>query len=315
MKELKKTCLLFLILFRILEAEQTEESDPLYAGTQLAFYAMNAYPGHLSVQPYVFCSRSSGLYNDHWHARSAKPIHSISSLLTLETGLNEWIDISFDINQAYQQYGNTHTWVFGDTALYLGFQLSRDQKNTWVPDCRLLLGEVFPTGKYDRLNSRKGGSDIFGQGAYVTNFILVLAKTFYTFPSHPFNINLNIYYLQPSSVSIHGYSLYGGAYNTRGKVCPGSGSITNFAIEYSLNKYWALGMDIRYVHQNKSSFRGKKDNAAGVGLPSSEQVSLAPCLEYSWSENFSTALGPWFTVAGRNSRVFFSIAGNIYFYF
>jgi hypothetical protein len=311
----KKIGFLFMAFCRMLNADQVEEYEPLYAGTQLAFYPLNAAPGHLSVQPFLFFSRSSGLYNTHWHESSQKNTNGIGSLIAFETGLTDLIDIALNINQAYRQNGSHHTWVFGDMAIYLGIQPLHDKKHTWTPDLRIILGEVFPTGKYDRLNPQKRGSDIFGQGAYVSTLILVLAKTFYTFPKNPYNINFNFYYLHPSGASIHGYSLYGGANNTRGRVSPGAGFITNIAIEYSLNRFWALGADIRYVHQNKSSFRGKKDNASAVGLPSSEQFSLAPCLQYSWSEDFSIGVGPWFTVAGRNSVEFFALVGNIFCYF
>ena len=203
----------------------------------------------------------------------------------------------------------------GIQASIFGFQILRDNKEDWTPDLRLVLGETFPTGKYQHLNPRKGGSDIFGTGAYVTTAILILAKTFYTDPRHPYNLNLNLYYIQPSGVPIHGTSLYGGSADTRGRAFPNAGFITNLAIEYSLNMNWALGMDIRYVHQNKTTFKGNKGFLNQFGLPSSEQFSLAPCIEYSWSYYFSTAIGPWFSIAGRNSSAFFGIIGNIYTYF
>jgi hypothetical protein len=285
--------------------------EPLYAGTQLAFYPYNAEPGRLSFQPFIIYLNNTGFYTRKWRHPSQPSINTIAALLSFETGITHWLDITLDLTGATRQFKNQHSWVFGDTAIYLGFQLSHEEKNSWIPDCRLILGETFPTGKYDRLNPQKSGSDIFGAGSYTTALLLVLAKTFYTLPSHPVNLNLNVYYLYPSPAHIHGLSFFGGTPHTRGTAHPGTGFITNLAIEYSFNINWALGMDMRYVHQNKSVLKGN----APQTQPSSEQFSLAPCLEYSWSTDFSTALGPWLTIAGRNSPAFVGFITNIYVYF
>lgn len=313
MKRLKIP-LLTLVSTALLSSELDNELEPLYAGTQLAFYPTNAAPGHLAVQPYFFYTHLHGTYNPKWSTKSQKSIDSVSTLFSLETGITEWLDVALYLNGAYRRFGNENSWVVGDTGIFFGLQFLSDQKNQWTPDIRVVLGETFPSGKYDRLNPRKGGSDIFGAGAYTTTLVFILAKTFYTQPKHPYNLNLNICYIVSSNAPVHGYSLYGGNSDTRGTAHPGSGFITNLAIEYSLNRFWALGMDMRYVHQNKTPFKGNK-SPIKVGLPSSEQFILAPCLEYSWSVNFSTALGPWFTIAGRNSQAFAGFLGNVYVYF
>lgn len=306
--KIRKLFSLFSLLVSLLNAHDTQDYTPLYAGTQLAFYPTNAAPGHLAVQPYLFYIHRNGAYTHHWSEKTFKATDSLSCLLALETGITDWLDISLYLNSAYKHYGNQNSFVLGDTGVFLGFQALHDQKHTWIPDLRIILGETFPTGKYDHLNPDKGGSDIFGTGSYTTTLILVLAKTFYTVLKHPYNINLNIYYIQPSHVSTHHASLYG---TSSGKAFPRSGFITNLALEYSLTRNWALGIDIRYVHQNKTTFKAN-NHSRQPGLPSSEQFSLAPCLEYCWSENFSTSLGPWFTIAGRNSGAFIGFCGNLY---
>jgi hypothetical protein len=223
--------------------------------------------------------------------------------------------VSLYLNGAYRRFGNANSWILGDTSLYFGIQILRDQKNQWTPDLRLLLGEIFPTGKYDHLNPHKNGSDAFGEGAFNTAAILVIAKTFYIFPKHPYNLNFNLCYSYSSEVTAHSYSVYSNSLSARGKALPHSGFVTNLAIEYSLNQFWALGMDMRYTHQDKVVFKPARKSADQLGLPSSEQFSLAPCLEYSWSENLSAAIGPWFTIAGRNSETFFGMIGNVFCYF
>jgi hypothetical protein len=257
--------LFFLILATSLRAEKTtSEHNPMYAGTLLAFYPQNAAPGRLSVEPYLFAIKKYGFYTEGWTPPKGKYIDQLDLLLTLETGITDHIDFTLDLNGTYSHFGNRHTWVYGDTTAFLGFQILRDQKKTPLPDFRILIGETFPTGKYEHLNPDKNGSDILGNGTYATTLLLVLAKTFYWAPKHPLNANLNLYYIISSPAKVHGFNCYGGASDTRGHVKPGDQFITNIAIQYSLNRRLAIGTDLHYFHQNRSHFSGEKGILMGL---------------------------------------------------
>jgi hypothetical protein len=321
--QLPRIALIFAALFFLLSKAEGEileeypspgEMLPLYAGTQLAFYPVNAAPGHISVQPFLSYVQKRGIYESNWSFSREKNINQAEVFVALETGITKSLDISLFVNGIYTESRGHGYYRYGDTEMYLGWQILHDQKGKWVPDLRLLVGESFPTGKYDRLSPAAGGGDSSGGGAYETKFLLVIAKTFYPFPEHPFNLNLNLFYILSSNVGIDGISIFGGTEITKGTIRSGDQYIGNFAAEYSLNRYWALGIDVHYIHQNRSTFRPKKD-ASSLNLHSREQLSLAPCLEYSWSENGSIALGPWFTVLGRNSVNFFNLVANVYVYF
>lgn len=293
---------------------------PIYAGTQLAFYPNNVPPGYCSIQPFVFGTIEYGSYSSHWSPQKRNHIDKYDLLITAETGITHSLDVTLLTHGFYSQFGSQHSWLYGDTKVLFGWQILHDKRENWIPDMRLLFGESFPTGKYQRLNLSKDGSDSSGSGAYSSIFILVLAKTFFAFPKHPFNLNVNLYYILSAPTKVMGLNTYGGTTNTHGTVKPGDEFIVNFAFQYSLSQLWVLGIDIRYDHQNVSQFSGKKGRfsngvEAVVGLPSSEQFSLAPCLEYSWNENLSVAAGPWFTVAGRNSTTFLSAVANVYYLF
>ncbi|MBS0615709.1 MAG: transporter [Verrucomicrobia bacterium] len=304
--------LLITLLKPLFSEEDQNNFEPLYAGTLLAFFPQNIPPGHISVQPYIYYTRTNALYNKHWSPQSIKNVDFTTLSLSLETGITPYLDFTLYLNESYNRFGNRHTLIFTDTSAYLGFQVTRDQKGTSIPDFRILLGETFPTGKYDHLNPKKQGSDISGSGSYQTTFLIVVRKIFYV-PKHPFDINLNLYYILSAPTHVRDLSVYLGGPGTHGTVKPGDQFIVNLAIDYSLTRYWALGLDAHYHHQNRSRFSGK--TLLPAGLPSSETFSLAPCLEYSYSTDFSLAGGVWFSVAGRNSVQFRSAVFNVYYYF
>ncbi len=309
----KRLYLFFVILVATFEAlsEENATYDPLYAGTLLAFYPSNAEPGRMSIQPYLFASSRYGIYNHHWRNQEHSTIVQEEIFVALETGITKSLDISMFVSSFYSQYRSQKSVCFDDLNVYLGWQLSRDKKGTWIPDSRLLVGEIFPTGKFQHLDPKKGGSDISGAGSYQTSAVLVLQKIFYTFPNHPYNVNLNLIYIVPTKVETHGLNLYGDGH---GVANPGNHFIANLGYEFSFTKNWGWGIDLRYEHQNKSPFKLRGSDLKG-GLPSSEVFSLAPSLEYNWSTDLSVAWGAWFSIAGRNAEAFASGVFNVFYYF
>ncbi len=311
-------CVLFNSSLPAQENQANDEYLPLYAGTLLAFYPSNAAPGYLSIQPYIFFTKNDAFYNAHWSRQTKKPIYLSTLSVSLETGITQFLDVSLILNETYNRLGSRHSLLYGDMQAYLGFQALRDKKGTAIPDLRILLGENFPTGKYKNLDPKKQGSDISGVGSFETILLVVLSKVFYLFPKHPFDLNLNLFYIVPAKTHVHGFSFYGGGPGTEGTAKPGNQFIANLAFEYSVNRFWALGIDMRYEHFNSSPFSGKKGIDPilfPTGRPSTERISIAPCLEYCYSEDFSLAGGFWFTVAGRNAQAFVSTIFNVFYYF
>lgn len=289
---------------------------PIYSGTLLAFYSENISPGQLEVEPYLYQTSISGSYTQNWSFQKSKPIHELAFSLFFETGITKWLDFSLMLNTTYNQIGNLHTPLCSDTQAYLGFQVLTDIKGSWVPDIRLLLGENFPTGKYQHLNPQKQLSDSSGSGAYETSFIFVTKKIFYTFPKHPFNICLNLAYTLLNKTNVKGYNIYGGTFDTKGKILQGAQYMVDLATEYSITQNFVIGTDIHYIHQNRSTFSGNSGDANPfVGFPSSDQLSLAPCLEYNYNNNFGIFGGSWFTVAGKNSYKFITNIITVYWVF
>lgn len=297
------------------EKKQEEEQHPLFAGTLLSFYAVNADPGRLSFQPFFFLTRQNGEYNPHSELISDRNVHSQNFILSLETGITKTIDITLIMNAVHSQATPGDTVNYGDTFVFLGFFTSKNKKNTIIPDSRMLLGVGFPTGRFDNLDPNGSAFESTGSGAYEFYLGYALRKIFFNIKDHPWCCTLNAFYIPSSNVVVRGLNIYGGTPNSRGRITPGDFFIGNVAFEYLFTKNWGCGIDFHYITQASSSFASEVPFDPFHGLPSSELFSIAPCLEYNFNEDFSIEWGAWFTVKGRNAFSFESLGATLYYYF
>ncbi len=300
----------------ICRSDDTSHDLPFFAGTLLAFFPENVAPGELVIQPYLYMTTIAGNYGRHWSFQKTKPIHELGSSVLFETGITDRIDISLMINGTYNQYGRFHSLLYQDMQAYLGLQILTDNPKSWTPDLRFVAGEGFPTGQYQTLNPKKNFSNASGTGSYETFLVLVTRKIFHPFGKHPFNVNLNFGYTLFTKTKIKGYNFYGGDSATVGTISPGNQYFVNVAFEVCLTRNWVLGSDIHMLHQNRSLFQGTPGNSSlASGVPSWVQISLAPCLEYNFNENFGGVAGCWFTIAGKNANKFVSNQISIFYTF
>lgn len=316
---MKKLFLTFLLSLSLLYSEEPlvdkEEPsyEPIFAGTLLAYFANNIPPASWLLEPYLFVGNINGIYNSDWKVQHTIKNFETQLLWIVETGITSWMDISLVTIESFTSSHGRKSYLYGDTRVALGFQISKNKKDSWIPDFRIVLQESFPSGKYQNLNPKKTLADISGSGAYETWIIAVLRKIIYLAPRQPITVNLNLEYDFPSNVHAKSFNLYGGTSITDGNVKPGHQLLANLAFEYSLTVNWILGLDIHYLHQNKS--RSNHSLRAPLGLPSSEQLSLAPSVEYNPNPNFGCEVGAWFTVAGRNNVSFATGVTTFYWFF
>ncbi len=303
---MKKILLSFLFLTSLYSREPEKGNseysyEPIFAGTLLAFIPNNVPPGKWLIEPYLFAGKVNGVYNSEWENKHLFKYFESKLLVEVETGITPWLDINLSLNENYSLSNGRKSYHLGDTQLALGFQITTNKPNSAVPDFRIVLLENFPTGKYQHLDPRKNIADVTGSGAFETWVIAILRKIIYFTPRQTIAVNLNLEYDFPSSVHVKGFNLYGGNAKTNGSVIPGQQFVGNLGLEYSLTENWILGLDVHYIHQNKSH-----SNHRDIHLPSSEEFSLAPCIEYNPSTHFSLEAGAWFSIAGRNNFAFTS---------
>lgn len=300
-------CLLAVLMsFFYTQPCKAGDESPLFAGTLLAVFSENIDPGKISIQPFAFVTSRYGIYNKDSNLVSVPVSQRYAGLFVVEMGLFKNVDFTLGFNGRFVRVNGKDAFAPGDLQMLFGFELSSNQKDSWVPDARFIIGESFPTGKYDGLNPLLLGEDGVGEGAFGTWFVFSTRKIFRYSGPHPFNITLNLVGVTYQKTSVSGVSIYGGTPLTKGKIKPGDTCAINLSYEYKFNQPWGWGFDLNYVHQNRSSFHTDRFEAPPLKSPSSEQFSFAPLIEYNFNSDFSISAGCWFTFAGRNASAFFS---------
>lgn len=283
-------------------------AGPWFTGPLLAPAGKTIPAGHVNFEPYAFLSGYPGGF---WNIQGV-PIVSlgIASFLDLQTAL------PYNYSWDHGQHGNG----IGDFSLAVGMQILRQQENSWLPDLRFVVQEVFPTGRYENLDPKKLGTDQTGLGAFQTLFGLNFQKLVQLKNEHYFRTRLSLVGVKFSDVIVHGPDVFGGGLNTLGRVRLDNAYSADLAFEYTLTQNWVPVFEALYVYNPASHFDGNPGftpggTIAAVGGGSNNQVSLAPALEYNFNSNIGIIGGVWFSVTGPHAAKFVTgvFAINCYF--
>lgn len=262
--------------------------------------------GHQNYEPYLYWFETSGEYDSHWHFNSTPHFKTLTSQTAWQFGIFPKAELDIITQFAYNNSEGKHFWRVADQPIAMAFQLLMDKPGTWYPAIKVRVSAVVPLGKYDRLDPNKFETDSAGLGNWAPALGLTSVKTYHLGREHFFSWRMNVNYTFTVPIPVHDLSLYGGAPSspgvkgTRGTVYPGNILVIQEGFEYSFNLNWSIALDLMYQHNNRNRFSGHSPPGTKPVLPSAEQFSIAPAIEYNFNANIGIIFGPWFTVAGRN---------------
>lgn len=311
---MKYICLFLLLTINLLANENTLQPktySPWYTGPLLAASAYTLPPGSVYTQPYLYLTNTYGSYTDSFKSRSQPSVYSVTPDISFQTGLTNFFDIAVEGSSIYNNRKGKTAYHLEDITVKLGMQLLREKKETFYPTIKFRIQEYFPTGKYKNLNPEKFGIDATGTGDYRTIFLLAMSKIFYFWPMHPNKWTFNLAYQLPTKVKVKDFNSYGGGYGTNGTVTPGQTISTDIAVEYSCSQSLVLVMEAAYSYTTPTKYSGTIGYALDGSLSSnssnsSMQCSLAPAIEYNFTQNVGFIGGVWFSIFGKNSSQFVS---------
>lgn len=300
------------ILLTLLWCSTKSIAGPWFTGPLLAPAGHTIPAGHVNFEPYLFITDNNGIYNRHWRLSHAPLSHSVTGNPIFTYGLTDHFDIQYSIPYAYNTANQRHYQHISDVSAILGYQALEQGKSKWLPDLRITLQEIFPSGKFRNLDPTFNGIDATGSGSYQTVVALNFQHLFQLTELNYLRTRLSVAYQMPIDVHIRGYSSYGGGFLAKGSIDPGNMFTLDGAAELNITQNWVLVMEGYYVNRDRTHFNGfpgfKTDGTlATVGHDQVEEISLAPAIEYNFNENVGLIAGYWWSIAGKNAVNFNSV--------
>lgn len=258
--------------------------------------------GHPGLEVAWLVGETYGHYNSHWDVEHLPSIWSTGPYVDFQIGFNTFLGAEY-IGALLTNFSEgAHYTHFVDSIFRLGFQVSVDQKNSWIPDFRILLQETVPTGKYQKLHPNKHGTDCTGAGSFQTGIHFAFQKLFHPKKNHDFRLRWTFGYFVPASVEVNGLNYLGGNEKTKGTIYPGQFFIGYLCGEYALSKRSAICVESSYQFGSNGKFSRKK--GPNIDVLAFSQITIAPEFQYTFSPNFGILMGAWLSVAGKNSVAF-----------
>lgn len=258
--------------------------------------------GHPGLETAWLVGETYGHYNSHWHVVHTPSIWCTGPYVDFQVGLNKFLGAEYIGALLTNFCRGTHYTHLIDSIFRVGFQISIDQKDKWVPDFRILLQETVPTGKYQKLNPNRHGTDLSGQGSFQTGIHFAFQKLFHPIKDHDLRLRWTFGYFVPASVKVTGLNYLGGSAETKGKVFPGQFFTGYICGEFALSRRWALCVESNYQFGAAGRFSRKR--GPNIQVPSFSQISIAPELQHTFAANLGILAGAWVTLAGKNSAAF-----------
>jgi len=260
--------------------------DAWWTGPILAANAGTLPQGHFLVEPYLFNS-------------IVPRQQTLGSLTYILYGVTDKISAGVIPRLGYtlsSDEGRSSNVQLGDAALQAQYRLSQFQMGSWIPTTSVVVGETFPTGKYDRLGNH--AVDGFGAGVHTTTVSLYTQDYFWMPTGRILRTRLNLSYAFSDTATVRDVSVYGTPAGFIGQASPGDSYTADAAGEYSLTRNWVLALDAVYQHNDTTRVAG-----SGVRFSSgaSESVSFAPAVEYNWNATIGIIVGMKFSTHVRNT--------------
>lgn len=289
------------------DAPRQSLTDAWWTGPLLAPNASTFPAGHALIETYVFDVNSSGQFDSSGHHEPAAGGHEVGSLTYLIYGLTDRVSVGLLPRFFFDQPAgapNSSSPGVGDLGAQVQVGLTSFHDGSLVPATALVLGETFPTGRYDALVNPADG---FGAGVYSTSLSWYSQDYLWLPTGRILRVRLDLTYAISSSASLRDQSVYGTPAGFRGRARPGDSFTADAAAEYSVTRNWVLASDLVWVHNASTRLTGSEPTAGGGAAfldtepGSSEYFAVAPAVEYNFSSRVGVILGARIFVAGRNT--------------
>lgn len=266
------------------------EWSPISAGPVTTWTAPICGRGKFVIQPFFFYNRTRGAFDNLDHYKSFKggeKKHQFQEQLFMQYGITDRLEIDgqtvYQQNYRHKDGDSAISTGFGDSYLFLRYCAL--EEDGWLPHITGLFQMKFPTGKYEKLDSGKLGTDLMaatsGGGSYDHGYGFNLSKKM-----KPFVLHADFVYNFPMETRIDGLKTRYANYINY-----------DFGLEYFLPK------GFNFMFECNGFMQGDK-KSDGELVPSSDIKYLNAAGGIGWScEKIQALLAYQRTLAGTNTDV------------
>jgi hypothetical protein len=282
-----------------------------WTGPLMAPSAATLPRGHWLLEPYVYDLMTYGHFDPDGALQTSGAAHDFGNQTYIEYGFVDRFTLGLIPRIGlHESSAGEHSsgLTLGDVSLQGAYALTRFDPDGHLPATSLVIGETFPTGRYDRLDASHT-DDALGAGAYSTTLALYSQTYFWMANGRILRTRLDLSYSVSRWTSVRGLSVYGTAANFQGQAHPGQSIVGDLAFEYSVTQHWVLASDINWEHDDNTHIAGDYVQPGAVAIRSywrqnsgsDDLVYLAPGIEYNWSARMGLIAGARIAAVGRNA--------------
>lgn len=277
-------------LFGSTEAERLSAAmkSARWTGPMLASNAETLPKGHFYTEPYFYDVIVGGKHN---------PGTSGYYQYGLMDGFTIGVQPAFDYGTRRSNRG----MALSDFKLLSQLRLTHFTPEHPVPTVAVVLQEVIPTGKHDRLGPSEDGH---GSGSFATEVGVNVQHVLLLRNGRLLRARFNFLERFPHGADVRDRSVYGTGPGFRGHASPGRKTTLIGAVEYSLTREWVLALDVIGERTGRTRLRGRYTAAGPLveqTFPRTSYVSFAPAVEYNWSDRSGVLFGVWTNPKGHNT--------------
>lgn len=281
-------CFLCSFLVSLASVSAAEDWNPVSAGPVTAWTAPLCEKGKIVVQPFFFYNRTRGTFDAEGDYNSLAPgdkKEQYIEQLFVQYGLTEKLElagqIAYQENYAREAGRSAYDQGFTDSFVFLRACLLEETE--WLPHLAALVQLKLPTGKYQKADPDKLGTDLMGSstggGSYDRGIGLNLTKKI-----KPFVLHADAIYSFPLKAKVDGIRTEYGQY-----------------LNFDLGLEYFFGNGFNLMIEGNGLVQGdRKEN--GQLLPATDMKSFVVSPGIGWSnDTIQTLLAYQRVVAGTSA--------------
>ena len=292
-------CVSCAIALESTDVEKTTEWNPPAPGPLNGWSAPLLSSKEFVLQPIFYYYHTRGVFNEDSAYKSYKDgerSHQYAYDLVLYCGITDKLEIDFE-GFYYENYrglpsdANANAGNFGDSIIYARYCLQEEKD--WIPCVTALAQMKFPTGKYQKEDPDKLGTEITGTGSYDQGYGVILTKKI-----KPLILHADFIYNLPAITRVNSIKTKYGDYVNY-----------DFAVEWILPKGFNLLFETNFYQQGD-----QRDDGEYMSDTNANFVQLVPGIGWS-CEKFKVLFCYQRTIAGKNTNVNDSFACTLIYTF